>query len=40
MIPPLLISFYIIIKLGYRSRYAQERTDEQGMNEEPFFVSF
>jgi len=40
MIPPLLISFYIIVKLGYRSRYAQEGTDEQGMNEEPFFVSF
>ena len=39
MCPPILISFYIIIKLGYRSRYAQERTDDTGANEEPFFVS-
>ncbi|XP_076325201.1 lachesin-like isoform X2 [Tachypleus tridentatus] len=40
MLPPLFISFYIILKLGYRSRYAEERAEEQGMREEPFFVSY
>lgn len=39
MLPPLFISFYIILKLGYRSRYAEERAEEAGMMEEPFFIS-
>ncbi|EEC08466.1 hypothetical protein IscW_ISCW005860 [Ixodes scapularis] len=39
MLPPLFISFYIILKLGYRSRYAEERPEETGMMEEPFFIS-
>ncbi|KAK8786237.1 hypothetical protein V5799_007397 [Amblyomma americanum] len=39
MLPPLFISFYIILKLGYRSRYAEERAEETGMMEEPFFIS-
>ncbi|XP_064471503.1 uncharacterized protein LOC135385862 [Ornithodoros turicata] len=39
MMPPLCISFYIILKLGYRSRYAEERAEETGMVEEPFFIS-
>ncbi|XP_049525018.1 hemicentin-2-like [Dermacentor silvarum] len=40
MLPPLFISFYIILKLGYRSRYAEERAEEAGMMEEPFFISY
>ncbi|XP_076308748.1 uncharacterized protein LOC143224201 [Tachypleus tridentatus] len=40
MLPPLFISFYIILKLGNRSRYAEERAEEQGIREEPFFVSY
>ncbi|XP_076343078.1 uncharacterized protein LOC143243169 isoform X2 [Tachypleus tridentatus] len=36
MLPPLFISFNIILKLGNRSRYAEE----QGIREEPFFVSY
>lgn len=39
MLPPIFISVYIIIKLGYRSRYAEERGEEEGVQEEPFFVS-
>lgn len=30
MMPPLLISFYIILHLGFRSRYAEERPEEEG----------
>lgn len=40
MLPPLLISFYIILKLGYRSRYAEERGEDDGFREEPFFISY
>ncbi|XP_076348420.1 uncharacterized protein LOC143246089 [Tachypleus tridentatus] len=40
MLPPLFISFYIILKLGNRSRYAEDRAEEQGIREEPFFVSY
>ncbi|XP_076310388.1 uncharacterized protein LOC143225225 isoform X2 [Tachypleus tridentatus] len=40
MLPPMVISFYIIFKLGYRSRYAEERAEEEGVREEPFFVSY
>ncbi|XP_071041576.1 neurotrimin-like isoform X2 [Parasteatoda tepidariorum] len=40
MLPPLFISFYIILKLGYRSRYAEERGEDDGFREEPFFISY
>ncbi|KFM79643.1 hypothetical protein X975_23868, partial [Stegodyphus mimosarum] len=40
MLPPLFISFYIILKLGYRSRYAVERPEDEGYREEPFFISY
>lgn len=30
MMPPLCISFYIILHLGFRSRYAEERPEEEG----------
>ncbi|XP_054715504.1 igLON family member 5-like [Uloborus diversus] len=40
MLPPLFISFYIIVKLGYRSRYAEERGEDDGFREEPFFISY
>ncbi|GAB6027410.1 hypothetical protein CHUAL_001681 [Chamberlinius hualienensis] len=30
MMPPLWISFYIILHLGFRSRYAEERPEEEG----------
>ncbi|GIY24349.1 uncharacterized protein CDAR_242421 [Caerostris darwini] len=40
MLPPLFISFYIIVKLGYRSRYAEERGEDYGFREEPFFISY
>ncbi|GBN50748.1 hypothetical protein AVEN_31438-1 [Araneus ventricosus] len=40
MLPPLFISFYIILKLGYRSRYAEERGEDDGYREEPFFISY
>lgn len=40
MLPPLFISFYIILKLGYRSRYAQEGGEDDGFRDEPFFISY
>ncbi|GIY04708.1 uncharacterized protein CDAR_396961 [Caerostris darwini] len=39
MLPPLFNS-YIIVKLGYRSRYAEERGEDYRFREEPFFISY
>ncbi|CAM1332202.1 Uncharacterised protein g10796 [Pycnogonum litorale] len=32
MIPPMFISFYIIVHLSFKSRYAEERPEEDGMD--------
>lgn len=40
MMPPLLFSFYFIMKLGYRSRYAIERPEDDEHYNEQYFVGY